>query len=47
MTSPVDIVNQALTEIGTRGVVTSISPSDGSAEANAASILYQPKLDAL
>lgn len=47
MVSPVDVVNLALTEIGNQGLVTSISPSDGSIEGNAASLLYQPKIDAL
>lgn len=44
---PADVCNIALTEIGNQGLVSSISPSDGSAEGNAASILYGPKIDAL
>lgn len=47
MTSPVDVVNLALSEIGTQGTVSSINPSDGSAEGNAASLLYEPKIKAL
>lgn len=47
MTSPVDIVNIALTEIGARETVQRINPSDGSAAANAASVLYTPKIQAL
>lgn len=47
MTSPVDVVNLALTQMGSRTFVSSINPSDGSNEGNVASIIYQPKLDAL
>lgn len=44
---PVNVVNIALTEIGAKATVSSINPSDGSNEANIASTLYQPKMDAL
>jgi hypothetical protein len=42
MVSPVDIANYALAAIGTSSQVTSLFPSDGSVEANLASILYDP-----
>lgn len=48
MTSPVDVVNIALIEIGvSRTQVSSINPSDGSTEADVASIMYRPKIEAL
>jgi len=43
----VQIVNIALAEIGAQAQVSSINPSDGSAEGNAASLLYHPKIDDL
>jgi hypothetical protein len=46
--TPVDVVNIALTEVGvSQTQVSSISPSDGSTEADVAAILYRPKLTAL
>ena len=47
MTSPVDVVNIALAEIGAQETVQSINPSDGSSTSNTASLLYNPKIDAL
>lgn len=47
MTSPVDIVNQALAEIGAQATVSSINPSDGSAEGDVASLFYSVKVRAL
>lgn len=47
MTSPVDIVNISLAEIGSQSSVQRINPSDGSTESNIASTLYTPKIDAL
>jgi hypothetical protein len=41
------IVNMALAEIGAQAQVSSINPSDGSAEGNVASLFYQPKIDDL
>lgn len=43
----VDVTNIALQEIGAQATVSRINPSDGSPEANAASILYRPKLKSL
>ena len=43
----VQVVNIALAEIGAQAQVSSINPSDGSAEGNAASLLYSPKIDDL
>lgn len=43
----VTIVNMALAEIGAQAQVSSINPSDGSAEGNVASLFYQPKIDDL
>jgi hypothetical protein len=43
----VTIVNSALAEIGAQASVSSINPSDGSAEGNVASLLYQTKIDDL
>ena len=47
MTSEVDICNRALSAIGTRSTISSISPSDGSNEANQCALLYYPTRDAL
>lgn len=47
MTTQVDIVNRALLSIGARTQVSSISPSDGSVEANAAAVLFQPTFEQL
>lgn len=47
MTSEVDIVNRSLASIGSQSQVSSINPSDGSAEANAAALLYYPTRDSL
>jgi hypothetical protein len=43
----VTLVNMALAEIGAQASVSSINPSDGSAEGNVASLFYQPKIDDL
>lgn len=43
----IHIVNMALAEIGAQAQVSSINPSDGSAEGNVASLFYQPKIDDL
>lgn len=43
----VTIVNAALAEIGAQASVSSINPSDGSAEGNVASLLYNIKIDDL
>lgn len=42
-----DVVNLALTKIGIQGSVSSINPSDGSTEGDAASILYEPLMNSL
>lgn len=47
MASQVDIVNRALLQIGARSQVSSIQPSDGSTEANAAAVLFTPTFEAL
>lgn len=47
MASQVDIVNRSLLSIGARSQVSSIQPSDGSTEANAAAVLYTPTFEAL
>lgn len=47
MTSPVDICNIALQEIGARATVSQIDPSDGSNEGDICSIIYGPKIRAL
>lgn len=47
MTSQLDIANRALLSVGARKQVSSISPSDGSEEADAISVLYQPTYEAL
>ena len=45
--SQIDLVNRALLSIGARTQVTSIQPSDGSVEANAASVLWTPTFESL
>lgn len=47
MPSAVDIVNRALLGIGAKAQVSSISPSDGSTEADAAAVLFTPTFEAL
>ena len=47
MPSKVDIVNMGLFNAGTASTITSIDPSDGSTEADTASVLYQPQVDNL
>lgn len=47
MTSQIDICNRALLSIGARSTISSISPSDGSMEANACAILFQPTFESL
>lgn len=47
MASQIDICNRALLSIGARAQVSSISPSDGSTEANACAILFAPTFEAL
>jgi hypothetical protein len=47
VTSEVDICNRALASIGAQSTVSSINPSDGSSEANVASLLYAPTRDSL
>jgi hypothetical protein len=47
MVSKVDIVNMGLFNAGTASTITSIDPSDGSTEADTASVLYQPQIDSL
>lgn len=47
MTSPVDVCNRALLQIGARATVSQINPSDGSTEGNVCSIFYTPKIQAL
>lgn len=47
MASQVDLVNRALLSIGARSTVSSIAPSDGSTEADAAAILFQPTFESL
>lgn len=47
MPSVVDICNRALLGIGARAQVSSISPSDGSTEADACAVLYTPTFEAL
>jgi hypothetical protein len=44
---PTDVCNVALTQIGIQAQVSSINPSDGSAEGDAASQLYTPKIQSL
>lgn len=47
MASQIDICNRALLSIGARAQISSISPSDGSTEANACAILFTPTFEAL
>lgn len=47
MADVLSIANRALLSIGARGQVSSISPSDGSVEANAISILWTPCFEQL
>lgn len=47
MTSQVDIVNQALAEIGEQQFVSSINPSDGTPAGDVATLFYTTKLQAL
>lgn len=47
MSSPVDVANEALLSIGAQAQISAISPSDGSPEGDAISLLYSPKLRAL
>ena len=47
MASPVDLTNRELLSIGARAQVSSIFPSDGSTEANAAAVLYTPTFESL
>lgn len=46
-TSVVSLVNRSLLSIGARAQVSSISPSDGSTAADAASVLFTPTYEAL
>ena len=41
------LTNRALLAVGARALVSSVDPSDGSVEGNAASILWQPTFEAL
>lgn len=43
---PVDVCNLALSQIGARASITSISPSDGTVAGDACALLYQPTVDA-
>ena len=47
MTDQVAIVNRALLSIGARAQVSSISPSDGSTEGDAAAVLFTPTFESL
>lgn len=47
MANVTDIANRALLSIGARAQVSSVTPSDGSTEANAIAVLYQPTFEAL
>jgi hypothetical protein len=47
MTSQVDIANRALLSVGARAQISSLSPSDGSDEANAISVLWTPTFESL
>lgn len=47
MASQVDICNRALLSIGARAQISSITPSDGSTEANACSVLFSSTFEAL
>lgn len=47
MTNQLDIANRSLLSIGARVQISSLNPSDGSAEANAVSVLWTPTFEAL
>lgn len=47
MASQVDITNRALLSIGAKAQVSSVNPSDGSTEADAAAVLFTPTFEAL
>lgn len=47
MADPTTIVNRALLSIGARAQVSSISPSDGSTEADAGAVLFTPTFESL
>ena len=47
MADQLSIANRSLLMVGARSQVSSINPSDGSAEANAISVLYTPTFEAL
>lgn len=47
MTNQLDIANRALLGIGARVQISSLNPSDGSAEANAISVLFTPTFESL
>lgn len=46
ISSPVDIANLALSQIGARATITSLNPSDGTVAGDACSLLFQPTMDA-
>lgn len=46
ISSPVDLANLALSQIGSRATITSLNPSDGTVAGDACSLLYQPTVDA-
>lgn len=47
MSDILSIANRALLSVGARTTISSLNPSDGSAEANAISVLFQPTFEAL
>lgn len=47
MSDPLSLANRALLSIGARQQVSSIDPSDGSVEANAISVLWEPTFEQL
>lgn len=47
MSSPVQIINQALDQISARASITSFDPTDGSQAADIAARNYQPRIDSL
>lgn len=47
MTTQLDVANRALLAIGARAQISSLNPSDGSEEANAISVLWQPTFESL
>jgi hypothetical protein len=47
MTSPVDVTNQAASQMGARAQCTSINPSDGTPLGDAASLLYTTQVQAV